>query len=221
MTERKSTFDQASYWNKRHEQLRDDPRSVGNLGKSLEQNRAAELRIQQWVAQAARILKPYSSVLDVGCGYGRVAGAFCDAGYAYTGIDISPVAISAAQKAEPRGSYFVGSPLDHAFQQQFNLVCVLYVFVHFVDDGDWKALISKLAGVIGAGGGLLFADSFPRQIERPAPHVAQRPLSLYVEVLSDFGLRLDPLFREELASALGGAAKLPPVYLARAQTRAA
>ena len=31
-------FDQETYWIKRHKRLSGDPRSVGNLGKSLEQN---------------------------------------------------------------------------------------------------------------------------------------------------------------------------------------
>lgn len=208
-------FEQETYWIKRHKRLKDDPRSVGNLGKSLEQNLLAEVRIKGFVAQSARILKPYASVLDIGCGYGRVAGSYCDAGYAYTGIDISPVAIASARENEPRGSYIVGSPLTHAFERKFDLVSVLYVFVHFVADSDWKALISFSASVLRSGGGLLFADQFPEAEHRPAPHVAQRPLSVYADAMAGCELSIDPSFRTQLQDALGADVKLPPFYVAR------
>jgi SAM-dependent methyltransferase len=208
-------FDQNSYWIQRHKRLKDDPRSVGNLGKTLEQNVSAERRMQHWVGCAAGLLKPYASALDVGCGYGRVATAFCDAGYDYTGIDVSPVAIEAAKKNEPRGSYLVGSALDTDFIGSFDLVCVLYVFVHFVGDQEWRLLISKLAALLADGGGLLFADNFPEETLRPAPHVTQRPLLMYTDLFKAHGMDLDSSFRPRLAAVLNGGANLPPVYLAR------
>lgn len=108
-------FDQNKYWIDRHRRLKGDPRSVGNLSNSVERNKSAERRIQHWVGCAARELKPYRSVLDVGCGYGRTASAFCNEGYDYTGIDVSSVAIDAARKNEPRGSYFNGVRARYGF----------------------------------------------------------------------------------------------------------
>lgn len=208
-------FDQDTYWIQRHERLKNDPRSVGNLSKTLEQNIAAEKRIQHWVGCAARVLKPHASVLDVGCGYGRIASMFCNEGYEYTGIDVSSVAVEAARKIEPRGSYIVGSALDTDFDCKFDLVSVLYVFVHFVNDDDWRRLISKLVGTLTNNGGLLFADSFPPKMLTPVPHVVQRPLSLYENVFKTFDMGLDSSFRLRLAASLGTDANLPPVYLAR------
>ncbi|MFH1184755.1 MAG: class I SAM-dependent methyltransferase [Chloroflexota bacterium] len=212
---KKRDFDQNAYWIQRHERFRNDPRSVGNLSKTLEQNIAAEKQIQRWVGCAARVLKPYASVLDVGCGYGRVAGVFCNEGYEYTGIDVSSVAVEAARKIEPRGSYVVGSALDADFPRRFDLVSVLYVFVHFVNDDDWRKLIARLVGMLNDGGGLLFADSFPTKTLRPAPHVTQKPLAAYESIFRTLGMKLDSSFRDRLASALGTGASLPPVYLAR------
>ena len=154
-------FDQSKYWIDRHRRLKGDPRSVGNLARTLEQNQSAERRIKHWVGCAARGLKPYRSVLDVGCGYGRTASAFCNEGYEYTGIDVSSVAIDAARKNEPRGSYQLGSALDTDFGRKFDLIVVLYVFVHFVDDEEWLKLISKLSATLTPGGGLLSPTSFP------------------------------------------------------------
>jgi SAM-dependent methyltransferase len=207
-------FNQNDYWIQRHRRLKNDPRSVGNLGKTLEQNVADEKRVQYWIRCAAHTLKPYASVLDIGCGYGRVASMFCEEGYAYTGIDVSAVAIKAARKNEPRGSYMMGSALEAEFARDFDLVCVLYVFVHFVSDGQWRQLISKLAGTLVSGGGLLFADNFPEEQLRPAPHVALRPLLMYEQAFATCGMKFEPSFRPRLAAALGPDATLPPVYLA-------
>ena len=208
-------FDQNKYWIDRHRRLRGDPRSVGNLSNSLERNKSAERRIQHWVGFAARELKPYRSVLDVGCGYGRTASAFCNEGYDYTGIDVSPVAIDAARKNEPRGSYLLGSALDTDFGRKFDMVCVLYVFVHFVDDEEWLQLISKLTATLTPGGGLLFADRFPQERVRSVPHVSERPLSLYERAFENCDLELDSSFRQSLGAALGTDTNLPPAYLAR------
>lgn len=210
------TFDQNAYWIARHARLEGDPRSVGNLGRSIEENQAAERRLQRWVGISAGVLRPYASVLDVGCGYGRVARVFCDAGYAYTGVDVSPKAIEAARRAEPRGTYIVGSALDARFSSRFDLITVLYVFVHFVDDAHWRGLIANLAAHLAPGGGLLFADNFPDAPDRPADHVALRPLAMYDAALAEHGIRFDPAFRGALAGALGvEEAKLPPAFLAR------
>jgi SAM-dependent methyltransferase len=212
-------FDQRRYWIDRHEQYRDDPRSVGNLGRSLEENRRGEALLHAQVGAAAALLKPAASVLDVGCGYGRIAGAFCDAGYDYTGIDISPVAIESACAREPRGAFHVGSALDVDLDRRFDVVCVLFVFVHFVDDRDWRRLIDRLADLVAPGGALLFADEFPARIERTAAHVAHRPLRAYRERFRRLGMPLEPGFPAALASALG----LPrrnrlPFHLARKPT---
>jgi hypothetical protein len=39
-------FDQNAYWIARHARLKDDPRSIDHLGKSLEENKSLEQRLQ-------------------------------------------------------------------------------------------------------------------------------------------------------------------------------
>ncbi len=103
----KDEFYQDAYWIERHESYHGDPRSVGNLGRSVEENLKGESRFNSAVTCAAADLKPYRTVLDIGCGYGRVASCFCDAGYDYTGVDVAPVAIEAAQ-TRTKGSFYSG-----------------------------------------------------------------------------------------------------------------
>lgn len=95
---------------------------------------------------------------------------------------------SKLRRREPRGHFFLGSALEIGLEKKFDLICVLYVFVHFVDDGDWLALIRRLAGQLTQGGSLLLADHFSNIEQRPTKHVCQRPLSRYETVLKASGL---------------------------------
>jgi len=211
-------FDQNAYWIERHENFRGDPRSVGNMGRSVEENLKGENRLISAVELAAKDIKPLGSVLDVGCGYGRVASCFCNAGIDYTGIDVAPAAIQAARSREPRGHFILGSALEIGIEKKFDLICVLYVFVHFVDEEDWLALVRRLCGLLNPEGSLLVADQFPEIERRPNRHVCQRPLSRYETVLKTSGLRRDDAFKKRFASAwrLGGSP--PPFELFRFQT---
>ncbi len=210
-------FDQNAYWIQRHEQYHGDPRSVGNMGKSLAENLKGESRLVSAVTWAANDLKPFETLLDVGCGYGRVASCFCDARYDYTGIDVAPTAIEAARNGEPRGHFILGSALEIEFEMRFDLVCAFYVFVHFVDEGNWLSLIKRLSSQLKEGGALLFADDLPEIERRPSRHVRLRPLSRYVSVLGAQGLTRDIGFKERLLGwfPLGGSP--PPFELFRLQ----
>src|SRR5919201_6350444 len=54
---------------------------------------------EQIVAAVLDLLPPRARVLDVGCGYGRVALPLVRAGYDVEGIDLSPNLIDAARAA--------------------------------------------------------------------------------------------------------------------------
>ena len=210
-----SDFDQNAYWIDRHEDLKGDPRSVGNLADTVAANRIGESRLMAATTWAARDLKPYSNVLDIGCGYGRVAPCFCEAGYAYTGLDVAPAAIDAARNREPRGRYFLGSAQEFESRRKFNLICAFYVFVHFVDDQDWQALIHRIADLLNIGGALLIADHFPEVEARPDPHVVHRPLSHYVKELKRHGLARDGDFQQRYQAAWQLYGTPPPFELFR------
>ena len=205
-----SEFDQDSYWIARHEQLRGDPRSVGNFGKSIIENLDGEMRLIGATNWIAANLKEYNSVLDIGCGYGRIAASFCDNGYQYVGIDVAPAAIEAARKREPRANFVLGSALDAPVEGKFDLICFIYVLVHFVNDDDWSAAIRRFVGHLKAGGAILIADMFPEVEENPAQHVRVRPLSKYIEELGRCGLVRDPEFKERFSKSRASA---PPFEL--------
>lgn len=202
-------FDQDAYWIARHRRFGDDPRAVGNAGKSVEENLVGSARLQESLAAALRVIGLPGSVLDIGCGYGRLAPVFCDAGFDYNGIDVSSDAITAAKRHEPRGGFRAGSALTTDWGGPFDLISVIYVFVHFVDDPSWEALLDKISHHLRPGGGLLFADDFPAQAVSSVRHAKARSLDQYRAVFARVGLALDDEFPRQLATVMQGRAASP------------
>ncbi len=190
-------FDQAAYWIERHERYRGSILAVGNENYDEQGNQQNRREHDQRLAKALTIIKP-SSVLDVGCGYGRAAPIFLAAGCAYTGVDVSPVAIEDA-KARLPGSRFVAGDLNTwDTQERFGLVAVLWVMIHFVDDMAWLSLVERCLSWVGPGGSLLMVNRFPRMTDRPQVHTKQRQLSEYLPVLAKYGFRLDKDFASKM-----------------------
>src|SRR5690348_3930676 len=50
-------------------------------------------------------LRPGTTVVDAGCGFGRYCAALAEQGMEATGIDISPAAIAEAEKRSPGPRY--------------------------------------------------------------------------------------------------------------------
>lgn len=192
-------FDQGKYWVKRHEDLKGDPRSVGTLAASREANEQGERELQRLAAFLAGKLAADGArtVLDLGCGYGRVAGSFIESGFKYTGIDISPVAIATAEAAHPQGQFIVGNLSDMSGDEQFDVVLILYVLVHFVDDRLWRDFLDSAIRRLKPGGRLVIADIFPEARTTAGAHVVSRPLSEYLDVFGEAGLVVDPASRAE------------------------
>jgi SAM-dependent methyltransferase len=191
-------FDQSQYWVDRHQRLPGDPRSVGNLGRSLEENQQSEVLVREVVERATRLLSPARTALDLGCGYGRVSQCFTDKGYHYLGVDVSPDAIQFARKHNPAAEFQVGDLSKWTTDRRFDVVCVLYVFIHFVADAEWLSLLERALSWVAPAGALLMADEFPKERELTGLHVVSRPLQEYEAILELHGFRFDEAFREQL-----------------------
>jgi 2-polyprenyl-3-methyl-5-hydroxy-6-metoxy-1,4-benzoquinol methylase len=180
-------FDQASYWIKRHEQFRGDLRAVGNMTHDQPTQEKGVREITASARAAAGFLQP-KTVLDVGCGIGRVSSAFD--GCRYTGIDVSPLAIEFARRAYPAGEYIVADLAKWHTPRRFDLVVVLFVFVHFVEHDSWREAVERCLSWVAPRGSMLFADTFPQEIEYRHAHLTYWPISEYERVFSRLGFRL-------------------------------
>ncbi|WMT92613.1 class I SAM-dependent methyltransferase [Pelagibacterium sp. H642] len=185
-------FDQAKYWIERHKRLEGDPRSVGNIGKPLEENRRGEEAFKAQVSLLAKLLRPsFRTVLDLGCGYGRIAHEFLSQGYQYNGIDVSPDAVKQARQNNPTGTFQVMDLNAWQPDGQFDLVCTFYVLVHFVDDAKWSKFLERALSSVGPKGYFIFADEFPSERSAAGSHVVARPLSDYTAPLAQHGFEYD------------------------------
>ena len=217
---RNPSFNQNDYWIDRHQKFRGDPRSVGNLGRSKEENLLGDRRLINGISWVVQEHVKVGRVLDIGCGYGRVASAFIDGGLEYTGIDVAPAAIDLARVREPRGNFLIGSALEilPTLAEQpagFDLICGLYVLVHFVEDEDWLNLQKLLVGCLADDGALLIADEFTEHSDRPIAHVHKRPLRAYVESLENLHLNRDTNFKTRLVDEWRHGGSPPPFEMFR------
>lgn len=213
-----ANFDQAAYWRKRHEELRGDPRSVGTLALSKTENVAGEENVLRLMRQILPTIDAPRSVLDVGCGYGRLASTFIDAGFRYRGIDVSYVAIEQARERNVSAEFEVADLASWNTAERFGVVFAAWVFVHFVNDNDWRSILSRCISWVSPGGVLLFADYVPTVRDAKVRHAVSRPLSDYIEIFDREGMGIDLLWREAMAAQVPHNSLLPQFYLVTRRT---
>jgi 2-polyprenyl-6-hydroxyphenyl methylase/3-demethylubiquinone-9 3-methyltransferase len=132
--------------------------------------RIAPPRVQQYlqaeIDHVAARLGPHNSVLELGCGYGRVAIALADAAARVVGIDTASESIELARQlagGDPRCEFLVMDATAPAFRRGVfdAVVCVQNGICAFgVDRVD---LVREAARVCRRGGRILFssyADAF-------------------------------------------------------------
>jgi SAM-dependent methyltransferase len=191
-------FVQADYWRRRHKRHEGDPRSVGNLGRSVAENLESEDRLRRVVDRAAQLLAPATTVLDLGCGYGRTADCFAHQGYTYLGVDVSATAVAQARRRTADCHFVVADLATWHTEDTFDVVCALYFFSTFVDDQEWAASLETSLQWVRTGGALLIAEQFSDERMRPAPHVVARPLSDFVSLAGLHGFAQDERFIADL-----------------------
>ena len=197
----KVEFDQAAYWSDRHRKYYGDPRSVGHLGRDRIENLKGEMELIQIVDFiASHWCDNSANVLDLGCGYGRVAGCFISKGCDYTGIDVSSEAIDQARERFPNANFQSHDLNSWEPKQTYDLVMALYIFVHFVDDQDWARIVDLAFGATKKTGSIIIADHFPANREKPASHVTHRLLADYDRFLAKYSLHWDDHFSDQLRS---------------------
>lgn len=186
-------FDQAAFWIKRHRDYKDDPRSVGNAAATLAENISGEKDLQAAVSSLAKRLSKMglADVLDLGCGYGRVAGSYISNGMNYTGVDISQDTLDIAKNRNPEGVFIQSDLRDVEIDSKYDVISILYVLVHFVNDSDWEKLIRRACNILRPDGRLVFADYFPSERSSPVEHVVSRPIKEYEKIFSEIGMEMD------------------------------
>jgi 2-polyprenyl-3-methyl-5-hydroxy-6-metoxy-1,4-benzoquinol methylase len=191
-------FDQAEYWRSRHKDFQGDPRSVGNMSLSKEENEVAETNLKRFTRDIFGTLGVPLSVIDVGCGYGRLTKSFVENGFGYTGLDISPLAVERARLENALGDFEVAELSSWQGKSQYGLVFAGWVFVHFVDDDKWYDFLTKCLSWVLPGGALLFAEWIPEHRQQNVIHVLARPLREFQAVFDACGFTIDQEWRKAM-----------------------
>jgi len=88
-----------------------------------------------------RRMLPAGTILDLGCGIGRDAAMFSEAGYEVVGIDRAEQLLTIAEKRVPNATFVAGDLRALPFDEEtFDLIWSLASLVHFYDEDVLRAL---------------------------------------------------------------------------------
>jgi SAM-dependent methyltransferase len=132
-------------------------------------------------------------VIEMGCGIGRLAGAFDP--LLYTGMDINPDAIALARKANPSHEFMMikdGAPLPVVADTLF----MYTVALHVADEN----IADFLSRVTEAAGRVIIAEIMGRNWRREGnPPVFNRGSQEYVDIMKSLGYDLVNTIRRPYA----------------------
>lgn len=183
--------DNAKYWVERHNELKDDIRSVGNLGKSVEENEKGYIvkneRLQS-VFQILGINLNGLNVLEVGCGIGLMAPSVVTAGGIYTGIDISERALETARSSCVEGTFVCGNIVLFDLGFTFDLIFCTDVLVHIVNDDNWRSVWRCIESHLSEKGQVVIKEGLGETRSTYSSHVVSRSMDEYKGCLLEIGL---------------------------------
>jgi len=115
----------------------------------------------------AGLLPPPATVLDAGCGTGRVAIKLAELGYRCTGIDLDASMLAEARRDAPELDWQLGDLASFAPGPQFDLVVAAGNVIPLLAPGTLADAVANLAAALGPDGLLvagfgLVAGQLPR-----------------------------------------------------------
>ncbi|UUZ58756.1 class I SAM-dependent methyltransferase [Nocardioides sp. B-3] len=133
-------------------------------------------------------LGPAPSVLDAGCGTGRISRYLADRGCRVTGLDLSPGMVAVARRDHPDPAFAVGSIVDLPYGDASVDAALYWYSVIHSPDALLPRILTEAARVVRPGGHVLLA--FPgrqrttrsgqrlpsarlRRLDRPSPPIAR------------------------------------------------
>lgn len=97
-----------------------------------------------------------SSILDIGCGYGRVLKHMYEMGYRdLTGIDVSEKLIGRARRFCPEATYHIGDIERVQLEQRYDLILIMGVIEYVLSDEDQREFFDKVRKMLNPNGHVL------------------------------------------------------------------
>lgn len=198
----KQTYEPQTYWRERLS-AHPDLLGVGHRRFSLAYNAAMyEVGLENLDAALAQagIDLAGRSVLDIGPGLGHFYRRFVELGARdLLGVDITEASVQGLQREFPGQRFLCADVSDLAPEDlgQFDLVSVISVIFHIVDEARFERTIRTLCRCVAPGGSLLVVDSFFPGPRPPVAHTRLRTLGRYRPLLAEAGLqirRIHPMY---------------------------
>ena len=99
------------------------------------------------------------SILDIGCGNGRLYQLFTDLSIAFTGIDIAEGLIEIAKEKYPKARFVVGDMVSLPFEdQEFDVVFSLVAFHHLPDEESQLKSLAEMGRQLKKGGKIILLN---------------------------------------------------------------
>ncbi|MBW5440854.1 class I SAM-dependent methyltransferase [Bradyrhizobium canariense] len=134
-------------------------------------------------------LREGSSVLELGCGYGRITNRLAEKGARVAGLDISPVLLKKAEAdAAERGvdvEYVLGDMRSLPWRDRFDAAFLWYTTFGYFDDADNERVLLEAASSLRKGGRLLIDHSNRFALLRRDCYVTQRNDDLRIDIMSN------------------------------------
>jgi SAM-dependent methyltransferase len=194
------SYEPKSYWSRRLE-ADFDLRGTGHAAYSARYNtwlyRQKAVVLRKALADVPRGVR----ALDVGSGVGWVVAQLLRRGFTVEGCDITDVAVERLTERFPSVPFLVLALGQDAIPRDdhvYDVVTMLDVAYHIVEDDVWVAGLRELRRVLKPGGRLIVTDRLGDQPDRVAAHVRFRSREDWENAGGSLGLRLirvSPLFR--------------------------
>ncbi|HEU4912019.1 MAG TPA: class I SAM-dependent methyltransferase [Actinomycetes bacterium] len=101
------------------------------------------------------LLAPGASILDAGCGTGRVAIRLAERGFDCVGVDVDASMLDAARRRAPGLTWVQADIVDLDLGRTFDLVVAAGNVVPLVADGTESAVVARMAAHVRDGGALV------------------------------------------------------------------
>ena len=166
-------------------------------GRGCDVNGVGTSSVSNWV----RTLPLNSTVLDVGCGTGvPISKVLIDDEMSVYGVDASPTLVKAFQQNFPNTPIVCETAEDSLFfNRKFDGI-IAWGLMFFLSKEAQASVIQKAAGVLKAGGKLLFTSPYKKTDWKDAmtgQHSTSLGAKKYRELLSASGLSLIEEFEDE------------------------
>ena len=185
-------FNPKTYWSQRLADV-SGLRGVGHLEYDARYNRWLYRQKRRVLNEALRDVPAGTTALDIGSGIGWVVRYLQARGLGVAGCDISEDAVAALSRAHPIGDFFslaIGSEPIPRPDASYDVITMMDVAYHIVDDVRWRAGLAELGRVLRPGGQIVVTDAFGASTQSVADHVRFRSAEDWQDAGAQAGLRV-------------------------------